>query len=103
VEGSCTGSFHRLKDCPQFCQMDLKRRMALVRRLKMPARSRHARPAITNFCTSKVAGNNRAEKDCGLTWEAARESEPAQKQQLLCAQASRSRERTGDAECQSEP
>ncbi len=32
---SCTGDFHRLKDCPQFGRMDPKDRMALVERLKL--------------------------------------------------------------------
>jgi hypothetical protein len=32
---SCTGDFHRLKDCPQFVRMDPKDRMALVERLKL--------------------------------------------------------------------
>jgi hypothetical protein len=32
---SCTGDFHRLKDCPQVGQMDPRDRMALVERLKL--------------------------------------------------------------------
>jgi hypothetical protein len=32
---SCSGSFHRLKDCPQFGKMDPRDRMALVERLKL--------------------------------------------------------------------
>ena len=46
---SCTGDFHRLKDCPQFGRMDPKDRMALVERLMLcvacltPGHNRSAR------------------------------------------------------------
>jgi hypothetical protein len=65
----------------------------------MPARSRLARPAITIYCTLKAAGSSRAKEEFVPAWEAALERGPAQKQQLLCAQASRQRKQSGASRC----
>jgi hypothetical protein len=53
---SCTGDFHRFKDCPQFGQMDLRDRMAVVERLKL--------------CVAcPTAGHNQSAKKCAFKEE----------------------------------